>query len=135
MVLWTHQKFILQEPGIHHFDVDQYNCQPYVLIRNTMDAEETRLYYILWIAMVLMGVIIFYFFYKMTRNQSQTLKAMREQLDMHLKKSDEDRIRMAGELHDDIQPYLTVLSQNLQLMGINPADAGLLRQESVKVVD
>lgn len=91
-----------------------------------MDSEETRLYYILWIAIVLLAIIIFYFLRVMISSQAKTIRAVQRQLDIQVKQSDEDRQRIVGELHDDLGPYLSALAQKVELMQLKESNTVLL---------
>lgn len=74
-----------------------------------MDPQETGLFNIFLIAALLIGAVVFYFFYVMARNGTKSLKAMQQQFDNLLKDAENSRGTIVRELHNDIQPHLSAL--------------------------
>lgn len=95
-----------------------------------MDAEETRLYYLVWIAAVLLGIILWYFFRVMTGRLSKNKEELEQQLDAQVALADEGRMQFAVQLHNDVQPLLTSLGRKIEMLKMDPPKPELILEEA-----
>jgi len=85
-----------------------------------MDTKETQLYYTILLALLLVAVIIYYCFYSMIRQQRRTREKDKLHLEQEIFRIEEERSRIAKDLHDDLGPYLSIVAQKLDRMNPYP---------------
>lgn len=74
-----------------------------------MDAQETRLFTLVLILVVVLGSIILFFFVSMIRQQRINLELKKQNITSELNSIEKERARIAADLHDDLSPILSAV--------------------------
>ena len=74
-----------------------------------MDPEETRIYTVVLIISVTLGVIITYFVVSIIRQQRRNLELQKAAIRAELNAMEKERARIAADLHDELGPILSVI--------------------------
>jgi signal transduction histidine kinase len=74
-----------------------------------MDPEETRIYTVVLITSVTLGVIIAYFVVSIIRQQRRNLELQKAAIRAELNAMEKERARIAADLHDELGPILSVI--------------------------
>lgn len=94
-----------------------------------MDAQEKRIYTAIIIAVVVFATIIVYFFVSMIRQHRRNIRMQREARMIELNAQENERKRMANDLHDELSPVLTAIKMGINnVQPINDEDAARLEK-------
>jgi signal transduction histidine kinase len=74
-----------------------------------MDAHEARIYTAIIIAGLVLGVIVIYFVISIIRQQKRNLELQRASILAEISVMENERKRIAADLHDDLGPILSVI--------------------------
>jgi len=74
-----------------------------------MDTQETRVFFIVLIVVVIIGIIIYYFFSCLQKNHRQILRLKMKNITAELNSIEQDRARIASDLHDELSPMLSAI--------------------------
>jgi signal transduction histidine kinase len=74
-----------------------------------MDAREARIYIAVIITVVVLGIIIFYFAISIIRQHRRNSELQKENTLAEITAMEKERARIAGDLHDDLGPILSVI--------------------------
>lgn len=74
-----------------------------------MDPQETRIYAVVVIVSLVLGVIIAYFIISIIRQQRRNLHLQKMSMLAEISAMEKERARIAGDLHDDLGPILSVI--------------------------
>jgi signal transduction histidine kinase len=74
-----------------------------------MDSQEARIYTVVLIISVTLGVIIAYFIISIIRQQRRNLELQKASILAELSAMEKERARIAADLHDDLGPVLSVI--------------------------
>jgi signal transduction histidine kinase len=86
-----------------------------------MDPRETKIYTAVVIASILVGIIISYFIISLVRHQRHIVMVSRRNILRETALLDQDRMRVAADLHDEISPVLSAIK--FQIDSIETTDA------------
>jgi len=74
-----------------------------------MDAQETKIFLLALILIVVIGTIIVYFFVSLVRQQRKILELKKLNLIAELNSIEKERARIAADLHDELSPVLSAI--------------------------
>lgn len=74
-----------------------------------MDARETKIYVAIIITAIVLGVIIIYFAVSIIRQQRRNMGLQKALILAEIATLEKERTRIAGDLHDDLGPVLSVI--------------------------
>lgn len=92
-----------------------------------MDAQETKIFVLVLILVVVIGTIIIYFFISLIRQQRINLELKKQNLISELNSVEKERARIAADLHDEISPILSAVK--LKVSSFDLPDAEDKRQQ------
>jgi two-component system, NarL family, sensor kinase len=78
-----------------------------------MDATENEIYSAVLLAALVVGSIIAYFIFSMIRQNKKVLNLERTNAEAQVSALEKDRIRIAGDLHDDLAPMLVAVKMRI----------------------
>ncbi len=74
-----------------------------------MDAQETKIFTLILILVVVIGTIILYFFVSMIRQQKINMELKKQNMISGLNSIEKERARIATDLHDELSPMLSAI--------------------------
>jgi signal transduction histidine kinase len=74
-----------------------------------MDTQETRIYTVVLITSLTLGIIIAYFIISIIRQQRRYLELQKASILAEMAAMEKERARIAADLHDDLGPILSVI--------------------------
>jgi two-component system, NarL family, sensor kinase len=87
------------------------------------------------IAAILLGVIIFYFFVSLIRQQRRNLELYRAKVRAEITTLENERKRIASDLHDDVGPLLSSVKLHVNNIDGDPENNHLMVQKSTRQID
>lgn len=88
-----------------------------------MDAKETSFYTAILIVCAVLGVIIAYFIISIIRQQRRNLRLYKQSIQTEITTLENERARMAADLHDEVGPILSSIKLRINSIDIaNEAD-------------
>ena len=87
-----------------------------------MDPKETQIYTAVIIAAIILGIIIFYFFISIIRQQRKNLALQKQSVQLQIASLEKDRARIASDLHDELGPMLSAVKMKINSIEINDPD-------------
>jgi len=81
-----------------------------------MDAYETSIYNAVFLTGVILGCIILYFIWSVTRHQRRFIDLQRSYFLNEVRLLERERARIAKDLHDELGPMVSVSKMHLQLL-------------------
>lgn len=100
-----------------------------------MDAQESQIYLSLLIAAVVIGSIIFYFILSAIQHQKKVLKLERQNASSEIMALENDRSRIANDLHDDLAPMLSAVKMKINSFEINELEDQLQLDKTNQTID
>lgn len=101
-----------------------------------MDAGQTNIFTAILISCILLGVIISYFIFSITRQQRRNLELHRMNILAELNAMERERTRIAADLHDELGPLLAVIKFKINSVeSADPSDQKELAKASSHVDD
>lgn len=101
-----------------------------------MDAKEARIYLAIIISVIVVGVIIIYFAISVVRYQRRTLELQKANALAEISAMEEERARIAADLHDELGPILSVIKFRVDHVGsANKDEQGELTRASQQLDD
>lgn len=101
-----------------------------------MDPQEERIYTAILIVSLTLGIIIAYFFISIIRKQKRNLELQRSLVLKELTAIENERARIAKDLHDDISPMLSVVKFQVESVeSASKEDAEELKTASTYIDD
>lgn len=85
-----------------------------------MDPNETKIYTVILIAGGVLGIILVYFIINIIRQQRKNLSLHNEKIQAEITTLENERKRIASDLHDDLGPLLSAVK--LQINSVDVAD-------------
>lgn len=86
-----------------------------------MHSEEAKIYITLLIAATILGLILIFFIITILRQQKKTRQLYKEKINTEITTLENERKRVAADLHDEVAVFLSVAK--LELSGIRPITA------------
>lgn len=84
-----------------------------------MDAKETSLYAAILISSIVLGIIITYFVISIIRQQRRSLNLYKQSIQTEITTLENERARMAADLHDEVGPVLSGIKLRISSIDIN----------------
>ena len=78
-----------------------------------MDAQETNIYHAILITSVVLGIIIIFFIFSITRQQRKNLELHRLNILAEITALEKERSRIASDLHDELGPVLSAVKMKI----------------------
>lgn len=78
-----------------------------------MDAQETSIYHAIIISGVIIGIIMIYFIFSITRHQRRNFELHRQNILAEITALEQDRGRIAADLHDELGPILSSIKMKI----------------------
>lgn len=101
-----------------------------------MPAQETYLFQqAIIIASILLGIIIIYFFISLIRHQRRNLELYRAKIRAEITTLENERKRIASDLHDDVGPMLSAIKLQINNIDDDPENNELMVQKSTAQID
>lgn len=101
-----------------------------------MDAQQTTLYYAILIAVVLIGIILAFFIILLIRNHRRNIALYKSKLNAEITTLENERKRMAADLHDEIGPVLAGIKMKLDSISTtDPEDQEILIKAKKNLYD
>ncbi len=72
-----------------------------------MDTDESKIYQAVLIASSILGVVLLYFIFSLIRHQRRHLRLQREKIEAEIRTLENERRRIASDLHDEMGPMLS----------------------------
>src|SRR5215813_12645218 len=92
---------------------------------------ETRILNITILASLIIAVIVVYFFFSIIRYHRRYMRLQREKIFAEITIRENERKRIAGDLHDSLGPLLSAVKLNISSVDIEtPADRDILDKTS-----
>src|SRR5689334_17347045 len=85
-----------------------------------MDANEAKAYYAILVGAIVLAIILIYFVVTVVLQQKRNLKLHKERVQAEIMIQENERKRMASDLHDELGPILS--SVKLQINSMNTQD-------------
>ena len=90
-----------------------------------MDAQENQIFVAIILAIIVVGSIISYFILSIIRHQKKLLHIERQNANAQVKALEQDRARIANDIHDDLSPMLVSVKMLISSFDLShPADLG-----------
>jgi two-component system, NarL family, sensor kinase len=86
-----------------------------------MDADQSNIFTAILISCILLGIIISYFIFSITRQQRRNLQLHRRNILAEINTLEKERTRIAADLHDELGPLLAVIK--FKINSVESADA------------
>jgi signal transduction histidine kinase len=100
-----------------------------------MDFQETQIYQSLLIAIVVIGCIIGYFIYLFIRQQRKVLRIERQNAIAQVNALENDRSRIAADLHDDIAPMLSAVKMRINSFELSDNEDAVQLEKTNSIID
>lgn len=78
-----------------------------------MDAQESQIYHAIILAVIVVGSVVFYFFYSIFKHHKKVLTLERDSAGAQVNALEKDRSRIAADLHDDLAPMLVAVKMRV----------------------
>jgi signal transduction histidine kinase len=100
-----------------------------------MHAGESQIYNSIIIAIAVIGLVIFYFFYSLFRQNKNMREIERKNADAQIKALETDRARIAADLHDDLAPMLASVRMKINSFDLTNAGDGAVLEKTNSTID
>lgn len=101
-----------------------------------MDPQESQIYIAIIVAVVITGLTVCYFLYSIIRQHKKVLNLERENASAQVRLLENDRQRIAVDLHDDLAPMLVAVRMRVNSFDLQQdADKDRLRQTNTIIDD
>ena len=99
-----------------------------------MDAKETSFYTAVLIVCAVLGVIIFFFIISIIRQQRRSLRLYRQSIQTEITTLENERARMAADLHDEVGPILSGIKLRVSSFDLhNDTDEEVRRTINIQI--
>jgi signal transduction histidine kinase len=99
-----------------------------------MDTNETKIYTAVLIAAAVLGIIVFYFIVTIIRNQRKNLVLHQEKMQAEIITLENERARIASDLHDDLGPLLSAVKLHINSVETpDPVDKELIEKTNIHI--
>jgi len=97
-----------------------------------MDTQETKIYIAALIAAGVLAIILVYFIVTIIRQQRKTQKLHRDKIEAEIQTLENERARIASDLHDDLGPILSAIKFKINAVDIiSDEDKKILHKASL----
>ncbi|HEV7330498.1 MAG TPA: ATP-binding protein [Flavisolibacter sp.] len=100
-----------------------------------MDAQETRIYTLVLILVVVIGAIIAYFFISMIRQHRINLALKQQNITTELASMERERARIAADLHDELSPLVSAIKLKVSSFDLHDKEDQLQQQKTDEHLD
>lgn len=101
-----------------------------------MHADQTNIFTAILISCILLGIIISYFIFSITRQQRRNLELHRRNILAEINAMEKERTRIAADLHDELGPLLAVIKFKINSVeSADPSDQQELARASGHIDD
>lgn len=100
-----------------------------------MDAQESQIYTALLIAIVIIGNIIAYFIFSVINQHKKVLTLQRKNLTAEITALENDRSRIAADLHDDLAPMLSAVKMRINSFEITDPQDQVQLEKTNQAID
>src|SRR5688572_19754084 len=87
-----------------------------------MDPQQTKIYIAILITAIVVGVLIIYFIISLLRHQRRNLELHKKNILAEIAALEQDRSRIAADLHDEIGPMLAAIKLNINGFDLHHPD-------------
>jgi signal transduction histidine kinase len=101
-----------------------------------MDAQESQIYVSIIISVIILASLVCFFFFSTLRQHTKVRKLERENANAQVTALENDRTRIAADLHDDLTPMLAAVRMNINALDLaKETDKTLLLRTSETIDD
>lgn len=100
-----------------------------------MNSGETTIFTAIAITAVTLGIIIFYFFISIIRQQRRNLQLQKQNMLTEINAMESERARIAADLHDDVSSILSVVRFQINSLQVANTDEALQVQAASEHLD
>ncbi len=99
-----------------------------------MDTNQTKIYIAILIAAGVLGIILVYFVINIIRQQRKSLGFQKEKLQAEITTLENERRRIASDLHDDLGPLLSAVKLQINSVEVpDPEDQELIERSGLYI--
>jgi signal transduction histidine kinase len=99
-----------------------------------MDTHETKIYTAILIAAAILGIILVYFIITIIRHQRINLILQKEKIHAEINTLENERKRIASDLHDDLGPLLSAVKLQINNVDLgNSEDQEMIKKASMHI--
>lgn len=99
-----------------------------------MDSNETKIYTVILIAGGVLGIILIYFIINIIRQQRRNLSLHNEKIQAEITTLEDERKRIASDLHDDLGPLLSAVKLQINSVEVpDDEDRELIEKSSLYI--
>ncbi len=95
-----------------------------------MDKKEANLYASLLVAAIIIGLLLVFFIISLIRQQRKNLALHKEKIQAEILTLENERKRMASDLHDELGPVLSAVKMQINSVDTSTEDAELIDKAS-----
>src|SRR5262245_19620588 len=100
-----------------------------------MDPNETKIYTVILIAGGVLGIILVYFIINIIRQQRRNLSLHNEKIQAEITTLENERKRIASDLHDDLGPLLSAVKLQINSVEVPDGEDQELIEKSSLYID
>src|ERR1700741_424105 len=100
-----------------------------------MDATETKVYMAVLIAALVLAAILIYFIATVIRQQKRNLILHKQKIQAEITTLENERRRIASDLHDDLGPLLSAVRLQVNCLNIQDTEDREIAERSVEQID
>src|SRR5580692_5652864 len=99
-----------------------------------MDTNETKIYTAILIAAAILGIILVFFIITIIRHQRSNLILQKEKIQAEINTLENERKRIASDLHDDLGPLLSAVKLQINNVDLgNREDQEMIEKASMHI--
>ncbi len=101
-----------------------------------MDANETKIYIAVFIAVLILGILLIFFISSLLKHQRKNVELHKQRADAEISTLEAERKRVASDLHDDLGPFLSSIKLQINLLNTrDPEDISAIKEISTQIDD
>ena len=100
-----------------------------------MDAEESQIFNAIIIAGLVLGMIIIFFVISVVKQQKKVVEMQRKNISAEVKALENDRARIARDIHDDIAPMLVAVKMRISSFDMEEPEEAEQVEQTNEVID